>query len=502
MTSQRAVPADLLGEQLPRISSIPDFVSTTGAEAIELAAMAGLELDPWQQWCLANGLGEREDGKWAAFGVGVVVPRQNGKGGLLEARELAGLFLLEERLIIHSAHQFDTSQEAFERLVALVEGTPALSKRLARNGVIRSHGSEGIRLKNGQRIRFRTRTKGGGRGFTCDCLILDEAMIIPDAFISAVLSTLSARPNPQLWYTGSGVDQTIHEHGLVLARVRHRGIAGDDPSLFYAEWSAADHVDDITTEASWDFELWARANPALGIRITPEYIGNERREFSTNLRGFAVERLGAGDWPDIELGGGKVIRIELWRSLADRHSEPVGRICFAYDCAPDLSSGSIGVGGIRPDGRLHVEVVDHGKGTAWMPGRLAELLHKHRNHGLWCDPGGPAGALLADLKAYGIEPTLVGTQEHGRACGMFVSAVRDDQLRHLGTDELDSAIDGAAKRSVGDVWLWDRKSSAVDISPLVACTLAAWAAQGHRRRTAGPRAIDLNALVKNAALAK
>jgi phage terminase large subunit-like protein len=48
--------------------------------------MAGLELDPWQQFVIHNALGERPDGKWAAFEVGVEVPRQNGKGGLLEAR--------------------------------------------------------------------------------------------------------------------------------------------------------------------------------------------------------------------------------------------------------------------------------------------------------------------------------------------------------------------------------------------------------------------------------
>jgi hypothetical protein len=41
---------------------------------------------------LERALGVREDGKWAAFEVGLDVSRQNGKGGILEARELAGLF--------------------------------------------------------------------------------------------------------------------------------------------------------------------------------------------------------------------------------------------------------------------------------------------------------------------------------------------------------------------------------------------------------------------------
>jgi phage terminase large subunit-like protein len=69
-------------------------VSSRGREAVELAASAGLVLDEWQAFVLERALGVRENGKWAAFEVGLVVPRQNGKGGLLEARELAGLFVL------------------------------------------------------------------------------------------------------------------------------------------------------------------------------------------------------------------------------------------------------------------------------------------------------------------------------------------------------------------------------------------------------------------------
>jgi phage terminase large subunit-like protein len=184
----------LLGAQRPQICHVPEFVSSTGEEAVELAAMAGLEMDEWQRFVLLNGLGERPDAKWASFEVGVEVARQNGKGGILEARELAGLFLLDERLIIHSAHEFATASEALERMDQILEGCPDLSRRV--RTVKRSHGEEGVYLKTGQRLRYKTRTKGGGRGFSADCVILDEAMVIAQQFLSALLFTLSARPNP------------------------------------------------------------------------------------------------------------------------------------------------------------------------------------------------------------------------------------------------------------------------------------------------------------------
>lgn len=472
-TSLLDAPPGLLGDQEPRHSWVPPYASSTGPEAVELAALAGLDLDPWQQWVLVNSLGERDDGKWAAFGVGIVVSRQNGKGGILEARELAGLFLLGERLIIHSAHQFDTSQEAFERLVTLVENTPALSKRLAKNGISRSHGSEGIRLKNGQRIRFRTRTKGGGRGFSADCLILDEAMILPDAFMGAVLPVLSARPNPQVWYTGSAVDQTIHEHGLVLARVRERGLRGEDPSLFFAEWSAADSLDEVTPELAEDPRAWAVANPALGIRISTEYVGNERREFSSNLRGFAVERLGVGDWPATSGETDKLIPTADWVACADPDSAISGRLVLAFDVSP-TRSGCIAVAGKRGDDLIHVEVIDHRPGTQWMVDRLLELVKAHKPDVVCLDAGGPAGSLLPQLEQHYRELTLtnLGARDLVQGCGLFYDAVCDRQVRHLDQSELNAAVDGAARRTVGDSWAWSRKNALVDISPLVAVTLA------------------------------
>lgn len=481
MTLLLDAPTESLGAQLPRIWSVPPAVSSTGEEAIELAAMAGLELDPWQQFVLAQSLGERADGKWAAFEVGLVVSRQNGKGGLLEARELAGLFLLGERLIIHSAHQFDTSLEAFERLLALIESTPELSRRVRARGVSRSHGTEGIALKSGQRIRFRTRTKGGGRGFTCDCLILDEAMIIPDAMHSALLPTLSARPNPQVWYTGSAVDQETHEHGVVLARVRERGLRGDDQSLAYFEWSAVDDIKEVTPEVANSPESWALANPALGIRISTEYVGNERRSFATNVRGFAVERLGVGDWPSTD-GENALISNETWLACADPRSQPEKPLCFAFDVTPDRSVSTISVCGKRKDGLFHIEIVEQASGTWWVIDRLAELVKKHRGV-VFCDSTGPAGAMESDLAAHRVKTRPLKSSEYAQACGMFYDGIVDTQsIRHLDTPELAGAIQGAKTKPLADAWKWDRKNSGVDISPLVACTLAYWGCKTQKSR--------------------
>jgi hypothetical protein len=471
----------LHGKQRPRILSLPASTSSLGAEAVELAAAFGLVLDPWQAFVLEHSLALR-DYKWAAFEVGVCVPRQNGKGSIVEARELAGLFLMRERLQIYSAHQFDTSLEAFRRLLFLIENNADAESRVKR--VSRSHGEEGIELKGGYRIRFRTRTKGGGRGFTGDTLYLDEAMILPVAAHGALLPTLSARPNPQVWYLGSAVDQKIHEDGLVFARVRDRGLRGGDAGLAYFEWSVdAGNPDDVPKHVRDGEEAVAQANPALGIRISLEHVTNERA--SMDPRTFNVERLGVGDWPSLEEAG-SVIPVDVWLELIDHTSAAVDPVCFAYDVQPSRESASIGVAGFRPDGQLHVEVVEQRAGTGWVAPRLAELVAAHGTvrEGVVYDGSGPGASLAPEIAEAGVKLHDATAREHAQACGMLFDRVERGTLRHLGTPELVNALRVAVKRPLGDAWAWDRRTTAVDISPLVAVTLAAWGASTGKRKGA------------------
>jgi hypothetical protein len=443
-----------------------------GQAALEVVEAAGLILDRWQRYVFERSL-LQADGRWAAFEVGVVCPRQNGKNALIEARELAGLFVLGERLIIHSAHLADTSREAFRRLEELIEGSEWLSREVKH--IWRTNGHESIELKSGQRVRFRTRTKGGGRGFSGDCVIFDEAMILGQPALSAILPIVSARPNPQVWYTGSAVDQDIHADGFVLARVRERGLRGDDPSLAFFEWSLeADNPAVVGDQDLGDPRVWAKANPALGIRISEEHVANELR--SMDRRTFAVERLGVGDWPALDGLDEHVIDLEVWKRLADARSEISEGLCLAFDVSPDRAWASISAAGFRTDGLRHVEVADERRGTGWLPARLAELVERHDPAAVVYDGIGPAGSLASDIDQAGVDARALTTREHSQACGILFDLVDQRELRHLGTSELSSALRGATTRPLGDAWAWSRRNSGVNITPLVSCTLALWAA--------------------------
>lgn len=485
-------PSELRGVQLPRLFTAPSYASSAGQEAIELAAHAGLVLDEWQQNALRVGLGERPDGSWAAFEVAVNVPRQNGKGGIIEARELAGLFLLGERLILHSAHEFKTSIEAFRRIVALVTNCDSLRKRV--KAIRRTTGEEAIELLTGQRLRFLARSGGSGRGFTGNCNILDEDMILGDDAMGALMPTMAAVKDPQVWYFGSA---GIGSPSQQLARLRRRALAAvelgvPDPSLAYMEWSIDPHVrecppgctdhDDPLSPLSV-----AKANPALGYRLTLEHTERERLTMSDEI--FARERLGVGDYPSDGEDTWRVIDEDVWRALADGTSSISDPVAFALDTTPERSHTAICAAGANGDAK-HVEVIDHRPGTGWAPERLAELVVKWQPCAVVIDEGGPAGSLVpavrkalrdAGLTEDEVDALLLvpKTRQVAAAAGQFFDGVAEGGIVHLDQAPLATALAGADKRPIGDGWGWARRGVSVDISPLVGCTLAAW---GHAER--------------------
>ncbi len=224
LTLERSGNAELLGTRRPRISVVPAAASTALAEdMVDLAMVAGLDLDPWQADTVIGACGVRPDGLWSAFEAAVVVGRQNGKGSILEARQLGGLFLVDtDRLMIHTAHRFATTTEHFLRVRSLIENCDRLRKLCRKPR--ESHGEEQIETLAGHRLRFMARSRAGGRGFSGDALFFDEAMILDGRQMGALLPTLSARPNPQVWYTSSaGFSDSYQLHAV---RARALALAG------------------------------------------------------------------------------------------------------------------------------------------------------------------------------------------------------------------------------------------------------------------------------------
>lgn len=457
-------PAVLRGVQTPRYHLVPPSPTTAGREAVELAASAGLVLEPHQELVLEGALRERPDGTWAAFEVGLVEPRQNGKGGTLEARQLAGLFLFGEELQTHTAHRFDTSLEHFRRVRTLIENTPDLIRRVKR--IREANGEEMIELLTGQRLQFKARSKGSGRGFSGDTVYLDEAFWLMD--LGSLMPTMSARPNPQLWYTSSAPLPRVESD--ILRRLCRRGRVGATgrarhSRLAYFEWSA-DPDSDLS-----DRSAWAEANPGLGYRLAEEFIESEMGAMSPEE--FLRERLGI--YPDVLDGDQPVIDPAHWKACENVSSKVSDPITLAFEVSIDRKWACITCSGASNTGTKHVEVLDYHSRTGWVVDRLLELRDRHHPAAIVCNPAGPAGALLPDCEREGLDILKATSRDYAQACGAAHDEITEHRWTHLDQPVLNQAVQHAVERKVGDAWVFDRRSG-VDLSPLVAVSLAAWGA--------------------------
>ncbi|MER8197063.1 terminase [Streptomyces microflavus] len=483
-----ATDGPLYGSQRPRLLTLPGVsLSSAGQEAVDLAERAGLTLDSWQRFVLDKGMSERADGNWAAPEVCVNVPRQNGKGAVIEARVLWGLFIGGEKQILLSAHEFKTTHNTMKRIERLIEGCPDLRKRVKQ--FHKTVGREGIELHDGRELKYIARSRGSGRGFTADCVIFDECMILGDDAMSALAPTADAVDNSQLWYLGSaGIGHLSQQ----MARLRKRCLTSlesgvPDPVLAYMEWSINQHraecVQGCTEHDDIDsVESLLRANPGVGYRLQVEKSMQRRLTMGDHL--YARERLGVGEYPSDEADTWQVIGEDAWRSLAaaDAHPEarhpdgsPIpGVVSFAIDMPPERSHAAIAVAGPWRGG-THVEVPEHRPGSSWVVERAKELHERWKPRCWVVDAGGPAGSLIPDLEdALGIKVVSPKTREIAQSCGQFYDAVIDQSLSHHDPAPLATALAGAQKRPLGEAWAWSRRGEGVDISPLVAVTFAKW----------------------------
>ena len=467
----------LLGEQSPpryRIEPPPTRTNSWG-DVADLCRSFGLVLDPWQEMVLQASMGERSDGLWAAKRVGLSAPRQNGKSQLIVARALAGALLFGERKIVVSAHLQDTARETFVKFLDLRDGSPALEARMPDRLTMNAINREQLKFTNGAVIQFKARSFGGTRGFSCDCLMLDEAQILTPRAWASINSTMSARTNPQVWLMGT--PPTPDDDSEVFTSVRSAALEGRTSAGAWLEW-AADPDDDPADEATR-----AKANPAWFTRINHDVVQGEYETYTAQQ--FAVERLGI--WESVTTR--QVIDADSWAAVADMDSRPAERLVLAVDVDPDQSRAAVSLAGVRADGLAHVELYEQRQGVGWVVPWIVDRWQLGSVSAVVIDGKSPAAALVDELKRRRVRGvTVTDHKDMADACAWFYQAVMERTMRHTGQPQLDAALAGASKRTLGDRWAWNRKTAAADITPLVAATLALWGVQTSKVRRRDPSA--------------
>lgn len=458
MTRSRSVV--LLGEQAPpRVNVAPPPTRTNSWEDVaDLSRSFGIELDQWQEVVLQAAMGERSDGTWAAKQVGLSAPRQNGKSQLIVARALAGALLFDETKIVISAHKQDTARETFDKLLEMRDASPALDERIAK--VMTALNREYIQFTNGAKIQFKARSTSGSRGFSADCLLLDEAQILGMPAWVSINSTMSARPNPQVWLLGT--PPTPEDNGEVFTSVRESALGGHSRTLAWLEWAAAP-TDDPSLDSTR-----AAANPAWHTRINHEIVKGEYETYPPDR--FALDRLGI--WRSDQAQ--RVIASDVWasRAIEAESVPPAAPVSYGLDMSHDRIV-SVGVCVPSETGH-HVEVAaldlvtDTLGVVEWLVQRAGKKVP------VVVDQQSPAASMVPALKAAGVPVVTTTANDMAKACGGFYDAAIEGRLTHFDQDPLNAALTGARKRPIGMAggWGWDRKNYEINLSPLVSVTLA------------------------------
>jgi phage terminase large subunit-like protein len=417
---------------------------------------------PWQQ-LVADVAMEIDPGtgKLAYAELGLTVPRQSGKSTWVLAKAVhrcsaTGFFGRRQR-VVYTAQTRQKAREKWEEDYAEeLEASKTWGSKVI---VHKGNGNEHIKFPSKSRFGIEANTEKAGHGGTIDEAYLDEAFAHTDARLEqAFRPAMITRANKLLaWISTAGwldaspylQDKVKQGRAAVEADLRTR--------LAYFEWSAPQDADPT------DRAVWRACMPALGYTIDEDAIALELD--SMKLTDFKRAYLNL--WVPREVP--RVDVLPGWDELADVESTIDHDPMFALDMTPDQSRASIGVAGIRADGRHHLEVIENRPGSDW----VVEICDKLTRDGeaIVIDPLGPAGSLIQQLENAGVPLEKINTRDLVQACGALFNAVGAGEVRHLDDPRLNDAVKEARKRKLGDAWAFERDTAA-DSSPLLAVTLA------------------------------
>lgn len=423
-----------------------------------MAEGLGKPLMPWQRMVAdVGGEIDPDTGLPAYRDVVMTVPRQHGKTVLILGWEIQrALGWGGGQKIVYSAQ---TGNDARKKLIE--DQIPLLDGKRSRFGItqiLKGMGNEGIVFKGGSRLVLMASGDDAGHGKTVHLGVKDEFWNDfddrRDQALGPAMLTIADAQN--LTASTAGTDASVPFNQLV-ARGRQAVDAGKRSGIAYFEWSADPGCDPD------DPRVWWETMPALGMTITEQAVRHLREvTFADRPDEFLRSCLNIPTRNDERL-----IPALTWDLVNAPDVAPVGQVVFGADVSIERTSAAI----VACGGKA-LEVVEHRPQLGWFVETAVEI-DRATPGAVWVvDGSGPIGSYIDDLKRAGLQVTILGPKDMAAASGAFFDAVVNRAVRVRRHPSMDAAVAGAAKRAVGEQWTFARKSSADDISPLIAATAA------------------------------
>lgn len=402
-------------------------------------------------------------GRWAYPLAIVSVPRQAGKTALTLATCLQRATGGTGRRVWYTAQTGIKAREQFLEMIDAVEASPLRVLADCKRGA----GDTRIEVPAlRSRIKAHPPTGDSLHGNQSDLNVIDEGWFLsePDgeALMGAITPTQLTRPNPQTIIVSTmGTADSVWFHSLV-DRARE-GL----PGVALIEYGIADDVDPE------DIEAIAAAHPAVGHTCTIDSIRDARAQLSLGefARAYGNRRTAQGERT---ISAAAMAECTTSQPIPDGSRVAVG-VAASIDGAESVIYVAAEVAGVPV-----AELVDVRPGTAWAAS-AAVAVSEHAGHApIVLDSHGPAAPIAADLAGHHALHALT-TDEYTTACADLFDRIhrRDPEtgqpvpaVRFRQAAILDRAAEVAARRHIGDRWVWHRRGSVGSVAALEAATVA------------------------------
>lgn len=426
----------------------------------------------------------RPDGAFAYPITAVLVPRRASKTTSIFAVAIGRALASEEW---RGAVTAQTGQKARQRFLTDIV---APLERAYRDvdaedrpfKINRGRGSERVLFNNGSVLEVLPPLPDSWRGDALDLAIFDEAQALdadPDftaELLAAVLPTFDTTGG-QLVLAGTAGTQRSGVFWDTLTK----GVAGEDSHGVI--WYGA--PDTTAPDDYLDPEVIEAAHPGVGTLTTLDAVLRNGR--AMNPTAFAQEYLSI--WGSTT--GAAFIEPALWdaaRLTGNLPAPPDSGLALAFEVDWSGSSAAVVAAWRDADGVGHTLLLDHRPGTDWVAEYAGGIARKYRVP-LTYDTHAQNLVVAEALQRLRPRPRLdpiAGTKPVATAAALYMRELGDGRLRHYDQPAMDAAAENAAKRAYRRdtaQWLFGRSDPTKDISPIVAASVALWAADGRAGKT-------------------
>lgn len=257
-----------------------------------------------------------------------------------------------------------------------------------------------------------------------------------------------------------------------VAELSAAAVLGGSPGIFADEVEAPRSIGGVDVDArASDDVLLAALDVAYGQSwwVDKARLVADIRDPSSPWQDSARFFL---NWPQNDVATG-IIEGTVWDVLRDIDSNITSHRNWALSVSPDRRWASFGEAGRTAGGDLHVETRERRAGTDWVLDFAVEVFAGSKLP-LRIHKSGPESSFIVPLRECGVGVVEVSSAEVAAATGQVIDAANGGTLRHLGQASLDIGLRGAVLRTQADgAALWSQRSSQVEITALMAVTVAA-----------------------------